>query len=1361
MINPANANSILVGPLHDGGNNAFGIRALALDADNQLCGATSDDSPISPDSLVKVDPFTALVTVIGPLNAPSGGGAVDLAFGKSGALNAALIGWFANSSAYGTIDLSNGQVTLLTGAGDAIGGVAVSPAVQIIGPNFYGPGTILAVTGTSQAPNAALRYFNPSNNASSWVKWLTGAPCCTFSALDYSSTGTLYGLADGFLVTIPSTYTDVTTIGAVPAGLAALSFAPAPPITVAVAPQTATLAGAQMQTFTATVTGTFNTSVTWSIPAGAPGSIDANTGIYTAPATIPASQTVTITATSQADSTKTGTASVTLSVPPTITSLSSASGPVGSSLTITGTNFGSSQGASTVTFNGVSAGVAVSWSDTSITVIVPSGATTGNVVVTVGGQSSTPAPFTVIVTPVIHSFWPTSGPVNTAVTITGSGFGPTQGSSTVTFGGVLATAVPYWSDTSITVLVPSGAISGSVAVTVNGVTGTSGSGNPFTVTNPPHVTSVSPQEAPPNTYVTITGTGFGSQQGIGQVWLGTTYGTVVSWSDTQVVATIALASRTGTAKVLQSGVWSNSLNFTVDTLTITRLSTNFGLPGDPVVISGSGFGDTKGTGTIQLGSLPAIVRDQDWTATQITATVAAGSVSGIARVTQNGIPSNALTFTVPVSSGAVTMAPNIINMVVGDSRNIQALDGSSRPVTGLNWTSSDPTIVNVSPDEPIMLTAAAPGHVTVTAGGASADVTVWPATTVLPEGTLLWSNPGNGSGVKKIVPAVPSPSGVADVFAIQNDGTIQAITADGITAWTATTGLSVQDLYAIPDFQGGLIAGDINGGMFRKFDGITGQPYPAFGCDRGNPAADTGCGWPVVHPDGTVFMVTFTPWPSPVFLTGFDPTTGSTKFNLPLPAPCTLNQDECPIPLYPDPVIAGDGYAYVPIVLSDSSGMRLIVVRTDTSGGSTQIPVKQWSLPWSGFNQVDTGIITNADQGIILTWRADWPMNPNDPFSDLAPGDIGMATINGTSVNLFSGPSIPGQEGSHYNPILPFLQTQDGTFVGTVFVGSDQTGLMVAFDASGNLRWSVPGWWLPQIATTDGGVIASEFDSLGALESNECDWCWDHPEEPIATVTFDQNGNQTGQVASLPVQSWTGNTYQYGSVIQELLTPIDFASSYAAGASGNLSPKGTYVKTYDTPQQAAYTLYNTNVTLQPKCDALMAQFASMAHVPKDILVAQLRATALGVRDYIFDGPSDDKTSTLDPVKFPGTLPPDGSYIGGPGQATVKEWFAYDLSRQGLSQYNGYAVWVGIDDWHSWVGGWFSPMLDNHTGKLNYYGLGTIMHETLHKNAVAGGFIHTQMDAAIRAVTGVFPYVPKLGYNNESQGIGLLCFGGAQ
>ena len=79
---------------------------------------------------------------------------------------------------------------------------------------------------------------------------------------------------------------------------------------------------------------------------------------------------------------------------PTITTMSPASGPTGTQVTIIGSGFGSIQGTNTLTFNGVAATVA-SWTDTSISASVPPGATSGNVVVTVGGQASNGLPFTI------------------------------------------------------------------------------------------------------------------------------------------------------------------------------------------------------------------------------------------------------------------------------------------------------------------------------------------------------------------------------------------------------------------------------------------------------------------------------------------------------------------------------------------------------------------------------------------------------------------------------------------------------------------------------------------------------------------------------------------------------------------------------------------------------------------------------------------------------------------------------------------------------------------------------------------------------------------------------------------------------
>jgi hypothetical protein len=79
---------------------------------------------------------------------------------------------------------------------------------------------------------------------------------------------------------------------------------------------------------------------------------------------------------------------------PSISSLTPNSGPINTSVTIAGTNFGTSQSSSSISFNGTSA-AAVSWSDTSIQVSVPVGTTTGAVVVTVNGQASNQVTYTV------------------------------------------------------------------------------------------------------------------------------------------------------------------------------------------------------------------------------------------------------------------------------------------------------------------------------------------------------------------------------------------------------------------------------------------------------------------------------------------------------------------------------------------------------------------------------------------------------------------------------------------------------------------------------------------------------------------------------------------------------------------------------------------------------------------------------------------------------------------------------------------------------------------------------------------------------------------------------------------------------
>lgn len=72
--------------------------------------------------------------------------------------------------------------------------------------------------------------------------------------------------------------------------------------------------------------------------------------------------------------------------------------------------------------------------------------------------------------PTVGGFTPTSGPVGTVVTITGTGF---TGVTTVRFGSTAAAAFTAISDTQITATIPAGASTGKITVVTPGGSDTS------------------------------------------------------------------------------------------------------------------------------------------------------------------------------------------------------------------------------------------------------------------------------------------------------------------------------------------------------------------------------------------------------------------------------------------------------------------------------------------------------------------------------------------------------------------------------------------------------------------------------------------------------------------------------------------------------------------------------------------------------------------------------------------------------------------------------------------------------------------------------------------------------------------------
>jgi hypothetical protein len=243
---------------------------------------------------------------------------------------------------------------------------------------------------------------------------------------------------------------------------------------------------------------------------------------------------------------------------PALTSLAPTSGPVGTTVTINGANFGATRGTSTITFNGTAA-TPTTWSANSIVVPVPAGATSGNVTVTVNGLASNALPFTVVVAPSITNVAPSSGPVGTAVTISGANFGAAQGASTITFNGSAATPTT-WTATSIVVAVPAGATTGNVIVTVAGLASNT---LPFTVVVAPSITNMTPSSGPVGTAVTISGANFGATRGTSTITFNGTAATPTTWSASSIVVPVPAGATSGNVVVTVAGLSASGGSFTV------------------------------------------------------------------------------------------------------------------------------------------------------------------------------------------------------------------------------------------------------------------------------------------------------------------------------------------------------------------------------------------------------------------------------------------------------------------------------------------------------------------------------------------------------------------------------------------------------------------------------------------------------------------------------------------------------------------------------------------------------------------------------------------------------------------------------
>ncbi len=172
------------------------------------------------------------------------------------------------------------------------------------------PSTVSLQTNTTQQFTASV------SNSTAGVTWSVNSTAGgNYTVGTISNTGLYTAPA---VVPNPATVTVTATslADATQTASAKVTITAGTALSLTVSPTSASVFTGQTQQFTATVTPATNTGVTWEVNSTVGGSSTVgtitSTGLYTAPTTVPSPATVTITAVSQADSTKSATASVTV-----------------------------------------------------------------------------------------------------------------------------------------------------------------------------------------------------------------------------------------------------------------------------------------------------------------------------------------------------------------------------------------------------------------------------------------------------------------------------------------------------------------------------------------------------------------------------------------------------------------------------------------------------------------------------------------------------------------------------------------------------------------------------------------------------------------------------------------------------------------------------------------------------------------------------------------------------------------------------------------------------------------------------------------------------------------------------------------
>jgi hypothetical protein len=168
-------------------------------------------------------------------------------------------------------------------------------------------------------PTAGMQLFTASvtGTANTAVTWgITGAGCSGSTCGTLANTSLAAVYTAPAVAPLPSSVNVIATSVADPTRSASASVTVVPNVVVSVTPANVSLSVGATTQFSAAVTGASNTAVAWTVAGAgcsraACGTIDSN-GRYTAPSAVPSPPTITVTATSIADPTKSGSANLTI-----------------------------------------------------------------------------------------------------------------------------------------------------------------------------------------------------------------------------------------------------------------------------------------------------------------------------------------------------------------------------------------------------------------------------------------------------------------------------------------------------------------------------------------------------------------------------------------------------------------------------------------------------------------------------------------------------------------------------------------------------------------------------------------------------------------------------------------------------------------------------------------------------------------------------------------------------------------------------------------------------------------------------------------------------------------------------------------